>query len=286
MKHKLKFLRGIIEVKAEDGKITVVASDETLDRHGDVLPIDQWDLTKFISAPRMLVDHDHQVSSIVGKWLNPRIQGKQLLMDADFHGITDLSKAVQKMVQDGYLNTVSVGFIPHGPSEDGGREVFELLETSWVTVPANPNAQIQASLKAILDKKVEDADTAKIQAYLGKEGDEETIDAEQDDDKIDGTEPDAGDEGSVIEPTELQAMAADPVKSIESFNKLAKKEGVVVCDYGFLSNLIADSVKLGELTAAGKIAKKASRDAQLIKLSIREAATLINRSLAALNVRD
>jgi len=120
MKIKKQYLVAKVKVLKSAGKITVVASDETLDRHGDVLPIDQWDLTKFLMSPRMLVDHNHQVEKIVGKWENVRIEGKQLLMDANFHGFTPLSKAVEEMVNKDYLDTTSVGFIQHGPKEDGG----------------------------------------------------------------------------------------------------------------------------------------------------------------------
>jgi len=47
--------------KSEDGRITVIASDETVDRSGEVVSIDAWDLANFQQSPRLLIDHDYSV---------------------------------------------------------------------------------------------------------------------------------------------------------------------------------------------------------------------------------
>jgi HK97 family phage prohead protease len=268
---KMKYLRGKIEIKQSENKVTVVASDETLDRHGDVLPIDQWDISKFKGSPRMLVDHDHSVSSIVGKWDNVRMQGKQLLMDANFHGITELSKAVQQMVNEGYLDTVSVGFIPHGPEKDGDRGSFELIETSWVTVPANPNARIQASLKELLSKAANDADTEKIKEYMG----EELADTPSE-------EEEREDEGDDVE-VPPQIVEASLVGTVEDFNKITDKNIAVRCEYSFVESLIADSEKLKTLTEAGKSKVEADKGVKLTRLALKEASRIVNDSLRKLN---
>lgn len=146
----------VAKIEKRDNGITVVASDETLDRHGEVLKIADWDLTEFRKAPRMLIDHDHRVEKIVGAWRNPRIQDGELLLDADFHEITELSKAVSEMVKEGYLNTVSVGAIYKPAQNDGDRPTLELIETSWVTVGANPNARVKKALETEeVEKEVE-----------------------------------------------------------------------------------------------------------------------------------
>lgn len=165
----MKKIQAQVKIKKLGEKmITVIASDESLDRHGEVLPISSWDLTKFNQAPRMLVDHDHRVEKIVGKWKNVRIEDKELLMDAEFHDFTDLAIAVEQMVNEGFLNTVSVGFIPYGPTEDGGRERFELIETSWVTVPANANAQVTERMKSLEGVQVSEETKEKVEAFAGE----------------------------------------------------------------------------------------------------------------------
>ncbi len=283
MKKELKFLRGVISVKQEENKITVVASDETLDRHGDVLPIENWDLSKFKSAPRMLVDHDHQVSSIVGKWENVRIEGKQLLMEANFHNITELSRAVAEMVKQAYLDTVSVGFIYHGPKQDGGHDTFELIETSWVTVPANPSAKVQASLKSLQEKTLTDEETAKVKDYLGKDLEEDEEVAEDDDEEKLGDEDEeeevAGDDDEKeITPEKLmEHFGITPCKTVEEVKKV--KSGIVVVEASLILKLLADSEKLLTLTQAGQ----ASFQNRLLKESFKEAARMINHSLRELN---
>ena len=145
-----------LELKANGGDIEFIASDETKDRHGDVISLESWDLANFLSAPRMLIDHWHSVENIVGKWTNVRVdkstENPGLKMKAVFHNITRLSREVSEMVKKGFLNTVSVGFIPHMDTKTGadGEEMQiprnELIEVSLVTVPANPNAQQIKSL--------------------------------------------------------------------------------------------------------------------------------------------
>lgn len=124
--------------KSEDGRITVIASDETVDRSGEVVPIDAWDLANFRQSPRLLIDHDYSVKSVVGLAENIRVQGRQLLFDPLFHEITQAARETKQMVEQGFLDTVSVGFLRR---EEGGRILNELLEVSFVAVPCNPNAR-------------------------------------------------------------------------------------------------------------------------------------------------
>jgi len=171
---KKQYLKATI-CKVSDGGIEFVASDETRDRHGEVISLDSWDITNFLRAPRLLVDHDSwNVSKIVGKWEDVRIDKASdkpgLKMRAHFHGITELSREVEKMVKGGFLDTVSVGFIPHLNDEKNelGETVEvernELVEVSLVTVPANPNAtQIKTLLEA---EEMADA-TEKIKEFMG-----------------------------------------------------------------------------------------------------------------------
>lgn len=308
---KKNFLKAKVVFKKEDNKITVIASDETLDRHGDVLPIEAWDLSQFNKAPRMLVDHDHRVQSIVGKWANARIEGKQLLMDADFHGITDLSKAVKEMVEKGYLDTVSVGFIYNPPEKDGDRPSFELIETSWVTVPANPSARVQRTLasaaKSLLGKELTDDEKQKIKDFAGEkevdpedEHDTEPEDAEEPlADELDEIEnqDDDKDEDEEDEEDEIQANSAIVDRTPEGFEKegyvfirnaadFAKslesddQDCVRIIDLAYLIQLVADSEKLKTLTDADAVAK---RSAETMKLAFKEAAHIVNDALMKLN---
>lgn len=136
-------------LKRENGKSIFVASDETLDRSGEVVPMDSWDLNNYIKNPVLLVDHDYRVENIVGLATNLSTTGGKLTFEPLLHGITPLSQQVSEMIDKGFLNSVSVGFLPHGPIKDGDRPTNELLEISFVPVGANPNALRLNSIKSV-----------------------------------------------------------------------------------------------------------------------------------------
>lgn len=157
------------EVKKEGEKIVFIASDETLDRHGEVIPLESWDLTKYKANPVLLVNHDYQVQNVVGIAKNVKISEvkagkKALTFEPVFHEITELAREVKQMVIDGVLKTVSVGFLRRGPEGDGERESNELMEISFVPVPANPGAHVLSTLAA---KAVEEKEKEEIEKFLG-----------------------------------------------------------------------------------------------------------------------
>lgn len=140
------------EVKSvnEDGTITVVASDETVDRHGETIKVDGWDLKNFKKNAVMLVSHNWSDLPI-GKWLKPRVEENKLLMDAKFSETSSKATEVLNLVKEGILNTVSVGLIVKERDEKDPSVITkaELLEVSWVSLPANPNAMALALAKGM-----------------------------------------------------------------------------------------------------------------------------------------
>lgn len=178
------------EIRKQGDTIEFIASDETLDRHGDKVPIDGWDLKNYKRNPVLLVNHDYRVQNIVGKAKNLRVEGKKLIFEPQLHELTDLAKEVTAMVQEGYLSTVSVGFLPHWPDTEqgkkGGAVMNELLEISFVPVPANPRAERIKSLAR--EEELEQEAQEKLKDFLAPEEEEETVEeekgAELDDDEI------------------------------------------------------------------------------------------------------
>lgn len=170
-------------LKANDDGFTFIASDETLDRSGEVIPIESWDLKNYKRNPVLLVNHDYKVENIVGGARKLRIEDGKMLFDAMFHEITQLSREVKEMVKGGFLNTVSVGFMRKSPKKDGDKEQNELFEISFVPVPANPSAE---RLKAIMaEAEVKAAEKTAIEEWIIKEEKEETpVDDDDDDDEL------------------------------------------------------------------------------------------------------
>jgi len=250
MKEKLyQKLDTTIERSAD--KIEIIASDERLDRQGDVLKLSDWDLREFRKAPRLMVDHDHRVSKIVGKATNIRIKDKKLVFIPEFHGITQLSKDVEAMVKAGHLDTVSVGFIPHGPKKDGGSDSNELIEISFVTVPANPNARI----RTLLDEDETKEESMAIKSFVEKEVEDEV------------TTPD------------------EKTMTVKEAQELLEKQGMVIITTDKYSELVGDSKKLKTLTNSNKGIKPPVGVSQLdvSKEALKEASKIINHALCITN---
>jgi HK97 family phage prohead protease len=139
-------MRGIDE-KARTASF--VFSDGRVDRAGDRINPLGWALADFRRNPVALFAHDSK-SLPVGRARNVRIDGDRLVGDIEFARPETSIRADQvwRMVRDGYVSAVSVGFQPikwawaRDPARPMGID-FErqaLLEISVVTVPAHQGA--------------------------------------------------------------------------------------------------------------------------------------------------
>ena len=129
-------------------------SDETPDRMDDVIMSDGWDLANFNKNPIALFGH--QSSFPIGKWKNVRVVDKQLrgFLELAPEGTSERIDEIRRLVDADILRAVSVGFRPKEskPRAETDWGLFftksELVETSLVSVPANPNAlAVAKSLK-------------------------------------------------------------------------------------------------------------------------------------------
>jgi HK97 family phage prohead protease len=119
---------------------------ELLDRMGDVLDPGGWELRNFLRNPIALFNHNKD--AIVGRWHNLRVENDELRghLEVAPKGLSARTDELRGLVEAGILKAVSVGFRPsqarpRGKDLDGVVfEKMELLETSLVSVPANPNA--------------------------------------------------------------------------------------------------------------------------------------------------
>ena len=137
--------------------IRFIGSDESVDRDGDTISVDGWDVGAYMKNPVVLYGHDYYdlpVAKTVSVTADKR--ARQLLFDISFPTIEELSSnpstpsehalrvdAIYNMAKAGILNTVSVGFrgIDYEATATGrAYKRQELMEISIVPVPANPNA--------------------------------------------------------------------------------------------------------------------------------------------------
>ena len=145
------------EIKSIDENWTfkVIASDETVDRAGEVIKIEAWDFKNYMKNPIMLFWHDYwNIESVAWKATNIYVEGKKLIVEGVF-AWTEKAQMLRQLYDEWIINTVSVGFIPKERDANNPSVITkaELLEVSFVPVPANPNAlSIQ---KEIFEKMVE-----------------------------------------------------------------------------------------------------------------------------------
>jgi len=127
--------------KADDGFVAI-ASTAVIDRQGDVVEVEGWDLKDFKKNPVLQWAHDHSVLP-VGKaekiWVEGKGKSAKLMFKPVFQEVTEMGRAIKQLFEQGFLNAFSVGFQP--VDADGNRFTKQkLLEISVVNVPANPEA--------------------------------------------------------------------------------------------------------------------------------------------------
>lgn len=133
------------QVKEIDGEsFTAIASSEVVDRQGEVIEQKGWDIRNYKQNPILLFMHDH--TKPIGKatrvWLDKA--SNELRFKGVISTATEYGKAAKQLMEEGILQTFSVGF--QTLEMEGNRITkAELHEISLVSVPANPQARLQAA---------------------------------------------------------------------------------------------------------------------------------------------
>lgn len=142
---------GKAAILQRDGEsVSFIASSATADRYGDTIDQKGWETANFEANPVLLWAHSHSTPPVgkVGKLdKTGDLTAKEIeFTPAELH---KFGAEVGGMVKAGFLNAVSVGFMPlewEERRDEEGRFLgyhfkrMELLEISVVPVPANPEA--------------------------------------------------------------------------------------------------------------------------------------------------
>ena len=141
-----------------------IGSNDAVDRSGETMTHDGWELDNYQKNPVFLYAHDYSTTPI-GKAVQVSTGMKGLEFDIQFvpKEIDPFAEKVRQLYKGGYLNAVSVGFITKQTQSnaDGTLAILkkELLELSAVPVPCNPQALQNAYQKGIID----DADMKRLE---------------------------------------------------------------------------------------------------------------------------
>lgn len=165
-----------------------VLSDESVDRMGDIISADGWDLESFKKNPIALWGHRSDMP--IGTWDNVRVQDKTLRGKLTLapKGTLPRIDELRALIEAGILRAVSVGFrnIESEPIDHkdpfGGRRFIkqELVECSLVSIPANANAVATAKSLNISPRTIDfvfakngKRDRIKTRGIIGKKAETE-----------------------------------------------------------------------------------------------------------------
>lgn len=150
-----------IRVRAEksiERSVDVVASSGAVDSWGTILDQASWDLKRYAANPIVLYAHDRDDCLPIGHATNVRVVDGALLATLNFASAeaNPLAEQVWKLIQEGVLRAVSVGFYAQNalPAKVDGQEVYilsglELLEISVTPIGANPDALVKLSARSL-----------------------------------------------------------------------------------------------------------------------------------------
>jgi hypothetical protein len=123
-------------------------SSDSVDRDGDRIFLDSWDLSTYKTNPIVLAFHDAK-SLPVGRSVDIGVARGTLQATVEFPppGLYDFADTVHGLVDSGFLRAASVGFISRESTRNdyGGHDITKasLCEWSIVGVGSNPDALVQ-----------------------------------------------------------------------------------------------------------------------------------------------
>jgi HK97 family phage prohead protease len=186
-----EFKKLVADTKAasdeDTGTFEVVITSERLDRYNEVIKLDGWQLDDFLENPIVLWMHDHMQP--IGVATSLQKQDGKIIAQGKF-APNAKGQEVRQLYDAGIVKAASVGFIP---KEQEGNLITkaELLEFSFVSVPANPDALALAMAKSF---NINELVTKGIM-FVEKDGEETVPESDPAIDNANDNDPAANDNG-------------------------------------------------------------------------------------------
>jgi len=148
---EMKFSPQLKAISVKDlgeGEIEAIVATENVDRVNEILVMSGLDTKNYMKNPVVQWGHDYSQPPIA-KTISLKKVGDQLVARMKFAiEVYDFARLVYNLIQGGYINAFSIGFIPK-EMEDGknGQLIWtksEMLEYSVVPIPANSQALLTA----------------------------------------------------------------------------------------------------------------------------------------------
>jgi HK97 family phage prohead protease len=150
MTTQMRAFEGGVTKAVADRQVRAIVSTPRTDRAGDVVEVTGIDLTEYRKNPVVLFAHDHGDPVARCAEIDVVDGALQALVQFPPEGTSRQADEVYGLIKAGVINATSVGFMPKEWSylDDkapwGGRRYasVELVEFSFVSVPANPDALV------------------------------------------------------------------------------------------------------------------------------------------------
>lgn len=177
----------------DTGTFRVIITTENVDRMGEVIKADGWDMSHYLNNPIVLWGHDHRALPI-GVTTNLFKEGTQWVAEGRFapEAANPVGQHVRRLYDLGIQRATSVGFIAR-EMEGNVITKAELLEFSFVSVPANPmclSTMVKSGLsideyvaKGFLTIEVKEEATEEVPAEAPVETPAEEVPVEKKDDE-------------------------------------------------------------------------------------------------------
>lgn len=216
--------------ESETGVFEVMITTEDTDRMGEVIQLDGWDLKNYMKNPVVLWGHDHYKMPIGICTSIERVE-KGLLARGKF-APGEEGQQVRALYDLGVVRATSVGFIE---KERTGNLITkaELIEFSFVSVPANPMAlstliKSNISVNEMVTKGFMSVETKDAEPEEEEEKEEEPVIEEPKDDVVEEEKPEVDNQvdnqvdndKADEDDTKMVKISKSTIKSI----KLALKE--------------------------------------------------------------
>lgn len=135
-------------ISEQEGTVEFVASDETLDCYREIVRVGGWRFTHFAKNAPFVDSHDYSsITKLLGQVTDWRIEKGQLVEVVKYSREPGtLAEWAFKMVRDGFLRAVSVGFVPVSMVSKWDQDQKDFLAT---IADLKLDAQLAAQVRVI-----------------------------------------------------------------------------------------------------------------------------------------
>lgn len=135
-------------ISEDEGTVEFVASDETLDCYREIVRVNGWRFTHFAKNAPFVDSHDYSsITKLLGQVIDWRIEKGQLVEVVKYSREPGtLAEWAFKMVRDGFLRAVSVGFVPTSMVSKWDQDQKDFLAT---IADLKLDAQLAAQVRVI-----------------------------------------------------------------------------------------------------------------------------------------